>query len=574
MSLFNIFKNITPVTDSEEQLHSHLLWFLLIRVILFTLLLGITILFQSHDRQVILPPFLYILIFLIFVYIYSILSALVLQKKDLHLQRFGKIQVLSDTLFIALLVYATGCSQSIFTPIFILPILAGGLILYRIGGLIPAAASTLLYGAVLTLEYLQIIPAYFFTYRYIVVRDYQVSTSIFAVYGLTFFLIAILSGLLAEKLRTTEDALSLTEQRFDQLLLLYKQIFDDIITGIITLDANGRISSFNPAASDITGYTASEVIGRNFNQFFPHMSIGTHNRSIYDFTRKDGKKIRVGYSCSELHTPGNNNFEDQSITRSSKVITMQDVSKIEQMEQQVRKAEKMAAIGELSASIAHDFRNPLAAISGSAQILSTEYEDESEQSKTQRSLTNIILRESERMADTITDFLHYARPLNPTPKWFNLKRMVQETLDVLTSDRRVYSNCKIDVSVPDDLDIIADRQLLQIALVHVLSNSCHASKNSPESIILSAGEADKHGGESIIIEVVDQGPGIDPEIRDKIFDPFFTTREDTAGIGLAIVKQIVDSHGGTIEIVSKKNQGCTVRIQLPLSQPDELTKNR
>jgi two-component system sensor histidine kinase PilS (NtrC family) len=562
MSFYTIFKNIKPVNDSREQLRFHLLWFLFIRVILFTLLLGITILLQSRDRQVILPPSSLVLAFITFIYIFSILSALVLQKKNINLQRFGRIQVLSDTVFITLLVYATGCSQSIFTSVFILPILAGGLIMHRIGGLIPAAAATLLYGVILTLEYQQIIPSYFTDYRYILVNDYQVSTNIFAVYGLTFFLIAMLSGLIARKLRTAEEALSRTEQRLDRILLLYKQIFDNIITGILTLDSTGKITSLNPAARDITGYSAEEVTGRSFNTFFPRFSTDTKKRHVNNFRRKDGKNIRIGYTCSELRVPTRVQSGNPPIS-SSRIITLQDISKIEQMEQQVRNAEKMAAIGELSASIAHDFRNPLAAIFGSAQILATDCDNKSERSDIQHDLINIILRESERMADTITDFLHYARPLDPTPQWFNLKRMVRETIDQLASDRRVSSACEINVSVPDDLDVNGDRQLLQIALAHVLRNSCHASKNPAKSIVLSAEEAEKPGGESIIIEIADMGTGIDPEIRDKIFDPFFTTREDTAGLGLAVVKQIVDNHRGTIEIISKKNQGCTVIIVLP-----------
>jgi two-component system sensor histidine kinase PilS (NtrC family) len=223
----------------------------------------------------------------------------------------------------------------------------------------------------------------------------------------------------------------------------------------------------------------------------------------------------------------------------------------------------MAAIGELSASIAHDFRNPLAAISGSAQILAIDYDEKNDNSGIQHDLTNIILRESERMADTITDFLHYARPSTPSPKWFNLKRMVHEILDQLTVDR-IVPDCGIEVNVPDELDINGGRELLQIALSHVLKNSCYASKDSSEPIILSAMETNEHERENILLEIVDHGTGIAPDIQDKIFDPFFTSREDTAGLGLAIVKQIVASHNGTVEVISQKNQGCTVKIILPM----------
>lgn len=563
MSFFTVFKKIKPVTDSEEQLRAHLAWYLFIRVILFTLIIGIALFLQSRERQVILPPQFSIFMFLTVIYVYSILSSLTLKKKGLHLRRFCKIQVLSDTVFITLFVYSTGASQSIFTPVFILPILAGGLIMYRIGALIPAAASTLLYGGVLTLEYLQIIPRYYYDYRYILITDYQVSTSIFAVYGLTFFLIALLSGLLAKKLRSTEDALSLTEMKLDRLLLLYKQIFDDIITGIITLDAAGLITSFNPAAAAITGYTPGEVTGRPFHVFFPGLSTDKHDRYVTDFTRKNKKSIKIGYTCSELHMPSNNHFDEPSIS-SNRVITLQDVSKIEEMEQQVRKAEKMAAIGELSATIAHDFRNPLAAIFGSAQILSTEAEATAgKHATTQQNLTNIILRESERMANTITDFLHYARPMTPTHQQFNFNDLVQQTVDQLQNERQECKKSIFETDIPEDLEVTGDRQMLQIALFHLLRNSCYATGDSPLPIMCSASKKEDTG--EVIVEVTDKGAGIDPAIQKKVFEPFFTTREDTVGLGLAIVKQIVAGHNGTLEVVSRVNQGCRVIMRLPLN---------
>jgi two-component system, NtrC family, sensor histidine kinase PilS len=144
MFSINILKNIKPVTDTDEQLRLHILWFLFIRVVLYTLLLGITFLLHTKEHRLILPPLFFILAYLFMIYTYSIGSALLLQKIHLRLRRFSLIQILSDTLFIGLLVYGTGCSQSIFTIVFILPIIAGGLILYRTGGLIPAAASTIL----------------------------------------------------------------------------------------------------------------------------------------------------------------------------------------------------------------------------------------------------------------------------------------------------------------------------------------------------------------------------------------------------------------------------------------------
>lgn len=567
MSSFNFLKNIKPVHDTDEQLRLHILWFLFIRILLYTLLLGITFLLHTKEHRLILPPLFFILTYLFAIYTYSISSALLLPKIRLRLRRFGLIQILSDTLFIALLVYGTGCSQSIFTIVFILPIIAGGLILYRAGGLVPAAASTLLYGTILTGEYLRYIPSYFYESRYAPVEDYFQSMNFFAVYGLIFFLIAMLSGILAQRLRSAEVALTQTERRFGRLLFLYKQIFDDIMTGIITVDDQDRITSINPAAENITGFSGDEVNGKPLQLIFPQMNAEKHYRRKTDLRKKDGNWVRIGYSCSELHMAPDPD-SDEPPCSSCKVITLQDISRFEQMERQMRKAEKMAAIGELSASIAHDFRNPLAAISGSAQILLMDQDEGNPQTNTtSKSLTNIILRESERMARTINDFLDYARPGIPDPQWFNFRRLVRETVDQLTEEND-YANCTLILDIDDDLDLCADRQLMQLALSHLLKNSCYAARNVSEPIEIVAGEesGNEEGGICFVIEIRDKGEGFDPAMADNLFDPFFTTREDATGLGLSIVRQIVTGHAGTITMKNNPDRGCTVRIRLPLQE--------
>ena len=560
MPFSKVLNTIKPIKDTDDQLRSHILWFIFIRVILFTLLLGITYLLQSRDRLIILPPPFIILAFILMIYGFSIGSALYLQKPTIRIRRFGLIQLLSDTIFMSLLVYATGCSQSIFTSVFILPIIAGGLILYRLGGLIPASAATILYGSLLILEYLHYIPQYFYKTRYIPVEDFLVGMNVFAVYGITFFLIAMLSGMLAQRLRTAEDTLTLTEQKLDSLLLLYKQIFDDIITGIITVDDSDYITSFNPAAENITGYQQKEMIGKQLKEIFPQLSAVRNERHVADLTRKDEKNIRVGFSCSALNMTSGTQFIEKTITN-CKVITLQDISRVEEMERQMRKAEKMAAIGELSASIAHDFRNPLAAISGSAQILAIEEEQKSEDLVTHHNLTKIILRESDRMARTITDFLDYARPATPEPEWFNLLNLARETIDDVTENQCNNILCKIKLTIPVNLDIYADKQLIQLAISHLLRNSCYASRNCNKRILLSV--FDEHNLDQIVIEVRDEGEGINSKTIREMTEPFFSTREDTAGLGLSIVQQIVDKHDGKMDISGSENEGCTIRIILP-----------
>jgi two-component system sensor histidine kinase PilS (NtrC family) len=476
------------------------------------------------------------------------------------------MQLLADAVFTALFVYATGCSQSDFTALLILPVIAGGLILYRIGGLFLASAATFLYGGLLALEQLTLTPLYFLASSYKPPASFLTGVNLFAVYGLIFFLAALLSGQMARRLRVTEEKLSRTSLEFDRLSILYKQIFDDISTGIITTDESDFITSYNQAAERITGYPREKILGQPFNRCFPSIRLlEKQGRSVCDFQKADGVPIRIGYSFSYLNMPVQEERHDRQAKW--KVITLQDISQIERMEQQMREAEKMAAIGELSASIAHDFRNPLAAISGSAQILTMEQNPlDTLDAPTFKTLLGIILRESNRMARTITDFLQFARPAPIQPEWFDLNRLVDEVTTRLRAGTNTTAAGLIRKEIADHLDCWADRQQMQTILGHLLENACLAMGAGPGFIIVAAHEDSGNGQGTLCIEIRDQGPGIPEKLREKVFAPFFSSRTDGTGLGLAIVRQIVDNHQGRIEIDEAVPQGCIVRLHLPLPQ--------
>ncbi len=555
---------LAPVTDSEQETRRHILWWILIRVFLFTLIIGFTSFFQRKGHAVLLPSLLVTSGFLCGLYAFSGASLLLLQKKFRPIRRFGLIQLFFDTVFTAVLVYATGCSQSVFAPVLILPVIVGGLILYRTGGLILAAAATLLYGALLGCELFGWVPEYFFTTAYKAPSTFFTSSNLFAIYGLIFFLVALLSGQLARRLRFTEEKLNKTALEYDRLSLLYKQIFDDISTGIITTDQGDFITSYNQAAERITEYPREQLLGQPFNRCFPSILLQKNqDRCVCDFQKKDGSLIRIGYSFSYLNMPASDDLEDRQARW--KVITLQDISQIERMEQQVREAEKMAAVGELSASIAHDFRNPLAAISGSAQILSMEQANISSlDPATLKTLLGIILRESNRMAQTITDFLQFARPAPIQPEWFDLNRLTDEVIAKLLSASNTTSTAEITKDIAPHLNCWADRQQMQTILTHLLENACIAVNATQGGIVIAAQEINGKSQGAIQVEIRDQGPGIPSELRKKVFAPFFSSRADGTGLGLAIVRQIVENHQGTIEIDSSTAYTCIMRVCLPL----------
>jgi len=553
----------------HRLLINQLLWMLFLRVVLYTLILGLSAYLQSGQFNVIVLPPAHLFFFIILVYATSIGSGLFLLKANRDPRRFGIEQILLDTFFISSLVYYTGASQSIFSPIFFFPIIAGGLILPRLGGLIAAGATTLQFAVVLILEYYKIFPNFLRVPLYDNARDILATLNLFAVYGLTFFLAAILSSLFAGRLRKTEDALSDSVRDFGRLSLLYKQIFDDISTGIVTTDNRNRITSVNNAAAQITGYSVDELLDEDFHNVFPNVSFTDQgSRHSAELLRKDGEPTRIGYSYAKLqyNQPAKNCKDTDDFCANCRVITIQDISEVERLEKQMQQAEKLAAIGRMSAGIAHDFRNPLTAISGSAQVLANELSQmQSSQQETNAELITIILRESNRLSNTVSDFLKFARPENAENDWFSLKRCLNEVLEVARMAASWPEECVLDIQIDSVVDIWADQYQLFTILNHLLQNALAFTPLGDEKIRIKAVEIKREdGADTIQITVEDNGPGITPGKEEKIFEPFYTRRVDGTGLGLAIVKQMMTEHNGSIEVGKSSLGGAKFTVNFPL----------
>jgi two-component system sensor histidine kinase PilS (NtrC family) len=529
-------------------------WMLFLRVVFLTLLLGINLVLQSAERHIITPPFYYVAAFIAGVYIYTICSALIL-KFIRRFSTFAYTQILIDVLLITILIYYSGGSQSIFTILYFFPIIAGSFILLRRGALAPAAASTIAFGIILVLEYTGYHPAFFEEFWYRPLEDMRSVMNLFSIHGLTFFITAILSSLLSERLRRAEKALLSTTLKYDQLAVLYKKIFDDIPSGIITVINQKNIISCNPAAEKITGFNAEEINGMDINKAFPGVKLNTDMsfRSEVEIIRKDRKKIPIGYSFAKLNMPGT---EDKY-----EVITLQDLSETKKMEMQILQAEKMATIGEMAAGIAHELRNPLAAISGAAEVLDAS----GDINPHNQGLMNIITRECSRLQSTISDFLSFSKPMEPEKEFIRLLPLVKEMIQILQHTQDWPEKCKSVLDIPEKMDCWADPQQIHRVFLNILHNSCVALRNMEGEIRVIAKEVeDDTGLEKTVLTIIDTGRGIPNLIIDKIYEPFFTTSENGTGLGLSIVKQIINAHEGTIRITSSENKGTTTEICLPL----------
>ncbi len=538
----------------DRRLRKPLHWLLLARIIVLTIILGVGTLIQVKGKMFVMPPLPILLVFAGIIYLFTIFSALLLRKVR-ALSLFAYIQIIADIVIVSFLVFFTGSSNSVFTVLLFLPVITGGTLLFRTGSLLMACLCTLSYVLILLIEKHGYLPTYFNDFKFSPIMDYNGVLQHLAIPGLTFFLMAILTSLLSEKLHRAETALSQTALDYDRLAVLNKQILNDINTGIITVDEENRINSFNRAAEDITGFSLQEVLDRPLSIILPDMD-GQQKAAIRltgELARKDGSLIPVGYAWTPLNMPegcGN-----------CRVFTMQDLSHIEKMEAQVQQAQKMATIGEMAAGVAHEFRNPLAAISGAAQILKNERTADSAGKK----LREIIVRECDRLDGTIEEFLLFSKPTSPTKTWFSLSQLVEECLNMLRQKPDWDKGCQISNEVMAHHEIHGDRDQIKQVLINLIANGCTAMEDIGGELRILAQERKTGEEKESNITVANTGPPISEDLLETIFEPFFTTRENGTGLGLAIVKQIIKRHGGKISAANMPDDGGVLfSLQLPM----------
>ena len=548
---------LCPRTDSiaAGHLKKQIRWLLFFRVLFLSLMLGISAFLQTEERQIFLPALHYIAYFIAGIYLLTIASALVLRRIQCY-GRFGYLQIFLDCVLVTLLVFFTGGSQSVFLVVYFFPIVMGAFMLFQRGGLLFAAICTLFHGTLLLLEYYGIASRSPLQEASPLV-SLNIVLHYFSIHGLTFFLVAILSARLSVRLQKTEAELFRTVHDYDRLSFLYKQIFDDISTGIITVDEENRITSFNRAAELITGYSATEMLNRHINEKFSDLQpvAAEAERPVISIARKDGEVIPLGYSWAKLNMPDNRG--------NCRVYTLQDLSRIREMEARVQQAEKMATIGEMAAGIAHELRNPLAAISGAVQLLHKDVRDE----PVEKRLFSIVMRECDRLEQTVADFLLFSKPVMPEKEWFSLAGCARESLDILRHNPKWDPSPAVAVEIPDDLDCWGDPQLIRQVFLNLVGNSVNACRHGREaSIVIRGRESSGADQETVFVEfqVEDNGHGIPEKLLDRIFTPFFTTRENGTGLGLAIVRQIVESHGGSIVAENRAEGGAVFTVRLPL----------
>jgi len=539
---------------------------LVFRLLLVTLLLVALILFEfiwPKEQSTPIPVPLYC--FIIITYLLNIFYIVILPKV-IRIERFIQQQLLVDATLIAGLLYITGGFYSLFFPLFYLIILGGSIYLER------QHTITLLFYC--TFLYLLIVFAHIFNplqnflpLPQLVSSSRKIVSELF--FNLTpFYLSAFILRLIAKERLDTRKRLQKTTRDLKESKDLNKHIIASIDSGLITTNRELAISSINLAGATILGVNRDQVFNADLRDIIPNLRpaeiIPGRQRREISYLNDSGPQRILGFSFVPLMKSPNHNI--------GWILIFQDLTDLKKIEQQLQEARKMAAIGRLSAGIAHEIRNPLASISGSIELLA---QDLSPEDETHQRLLQIVLKESGRLNHLISDFLSFSRLEDRQQTDTDIINILKDMVFLFRSqfpktrfNEEFHSNSFIIKASPEQLEQI---------FWNLLQNALEAMENKGEITIASVIDNRTHprsGNQpQITITITDNGPGIDEKVAEKIFEPFFTTKASGTGLGLYIAFQLTQVNNGSIHLGKRSDRrtGTCARVSFSESKKRELS---
>jgi two-component system sensor histidine kinase PilS (NtrC family) len=526
-----------------------------VRVVVVTTLLLAALIIQS-TVDVILPiNYLYLIAGITYVLtlVYIGLDRWV-KNRELNLA----IQMGGDLLIETILVYFTGAWDSPFSFLYLVTIITASMLLYRRGGLLTASGAAILYGGLADLMFYRILPvppaSFFSGTPPDTLRLYlTIGTNLAG-----FYVTALLTSYISEKLKKTFEELDVNRQNLAELQALSRNVIESVPSGLITLTPYGVITFINPAGTEILRMPSSALVGEHlsdiglfwkdeWNELRASTVTDRVVRGETTFVR-NGEIRSIGYAMTPLNTLEGTSY--------GLTLIFQDLSEMKKLEAQLRIKDRMAAIGELSAGIAHEIRNPLAAIAGSVQVLKNSQSLTPQESR----LMSIILKESDRLNQSIADFLRFVRPQEKNPTRFDIAQTLSETLDLLSNSNELSELHRLEREIdPPSLIILGDGNQVRQVFWNLARNAIQAM---PEGGTLRVrGELDR---DSYRIVFNDSGRGMSEDDVRRLFQPFRTNFPAGTGLGMAISYRIIQDHGGRIAVDSTPGRGTTITVTLPV----------
>jgi two-component system sensor histidine kinase PilS (NtrC family) len=440
-----------------------------------------------------------------------------------------------------------------------------------------ASGASIIYGLLIDLEYFNVIqPIYFFP-KSTVSHQGAYLFYIIALNIASFFSVAHLSSILNSRMRLIKDELKNKNIDFNKLQEFHRNVVQNMVNGLMTTDLEGRITSVNIACERITGVSIDECIGQHCYQILPmkeladlfkhkDKKISLPHHLEGEYIRRDGEAILISMKIGYLLSPGSDAKKNLEQQVEGYICVFEDRTNIHNMEEKMKQSEQMAAVGKFSAGLAHEIRNPLASLSGSIQVLQETLEIDEEQQR----LMNIVLKETERVNDIVTDFLTYSQPRKGKTTVIDLTQLLQDIITLMKNSNEYDPSINIQFEAPQDHIIIqSEESQVKQMIWNLCINGIQAmDKSGNLTMTIKNVKGYKHkmfetSRQGVVIIVEDQGRGIPPEEKGRIFDPFFTTREEGVGLGLPTVKQIVERFAGHICVESEPGCGTCFNVFLP-----------
>ena len=358
----------------------------------------------------------------------------------------------------------------------------------------------------------------------------------------------------------------------------FKRLFESLEDGLLAFDLSGCVTYLNPSAQEMLGISKRQVLGRTAEAIFPGQSsllrliveVRAHGRHIashehFEIPQEYGVPLIVGASVSPLLTADGN-------TEGS-ILILRDQSRIAELEEAMKRADRLAMLGTLAAGLAHEIKNPLGGIKGAAQLMRHELDTNSPLQE----YTDVMIREVERIKTIIEQLLNLGDPHQARITNVNIGRLLDDILLLQKEahrDRNIHFSLKLDPSIPP---IPGDENLLTQLFLNLIKNAAEAVGDEGHIEVTSRvtsryqiNPGDKKPVPLIVFEIQDNGKGIPQDELDQIFTPFYSTKSDGTGLGLATCQKIVEEHHGFMQVRSSPDEGTTFSVHLPLRRPKKL----
>jgi two-component system sensor histidine kinase PilS (NtrC family) len=542
-----------------RAMRARLAWIIAVRLIVASLLLGAGVVIGRTTPDT-LPAVPFVgLIGL--TYLLSLIN-LALLRPALRRPVLVDLQFAMDAVLVSACIYITGGIASDFSSLYVLPIIAASTVRGRRGAVGIAALSATLYVGIVASQYLDIAPPLDGRWRLIpemlpvpLVTYYTVAVNLGGMAA-----VALLTGSLAERLRSARAGLEDASYEIADLRAFNEHVIDALPAGLITTDADYRILTFNRAASRITGVAAAAAQRRDLRDL---LGVNPEIRAVLPVAAEDRRRIELTYERS------GDGRRDLGLTISTLLFpegtsgflaVFQDITEFKRLEREARLQQKLSAVGDMAAGLAHEIRNPLASMVGSIELL----RDELPLTADHRQLLDIVMRESERLNETIRLFLAYAHPQRQAPHRLDVRQLLHEAADALRASVETRGDHVIEVDVADEpMWHDGDEAELRQLLWSLGTNGLRAMADRGR-LRLAARLDDAGGHGTLVLTVSDEGCGIPADQLEAVFQPFRSTFRKGTGLGLSIVHRIVSDHGGTVDVSSAVGTGTTVTVRLPL----------